>query len=133
MSAVSPLTLYLARFFSVGCLLMCAAMAARPAKSLSAINSVMQSEGIVLSLGVITLAAGVATIIGHGLWNGVLAIFVTAMGWLMVIKGLALMVLTKGELARLYKGLGCQNAFVPLMAGMTLVSAVFVVLSFTAA
>ena len=44
---------------------------------------------MMLILGVITLAAGLAMVLPHNIWSGgVLAVIVTLVGWLALIKGL---------------------------------------------
>jgi uncharacterized integral membrane protein len=116
-------TLYLARLFSLSCLVMCAAMAARPKRTLALISGMMQNEGLVFSLGVMTLIAGIATLVGHHQWSSPLAVFVTGMGWLMAAKGLALMVMTGAELAGLYRFLGYERRFLAVMTAMALISA----------
>jgi vacuolar-type H+-ATPase subunit I/STV1 len=40
-------------------------------------------------LGIITLAAGLAMVLAHNIWSrGALAVVVTLVGWLMLLKGL---------------------------------------------
>jgi hypothetical protein len=109
---VSPQTLYLARFIGVGLALMCAALAARPRWALEAIGTMMGQPGVMLVTGVMTLVAGAALVIGHNLWTGgYIPIAVTAIGWLTLIKGFAILVLPAPVLGRLYAVLGYPRTF----------------------
>jgi hypothetical protein len=49
---------------------------------------------------IISLVVGVAMIVGHNVWSGgVLAVFVTLVGWLILLKGVALLVLSPDALS----------------------------------
>jgi hypothetical protein len=109
---MSPLTLFLGKFFGLSCLLMCAALIARPRASLDAINGMMQSPGQLLITGIMTMAAGAATIIGHNVWSGgALPVAVTLLGWLTLIKGIALMVTPPRMLVTFYRPLNDPRRF----------------------
>ena len=43
---MSPLTVFLGKFFGLSCLLMCAVLLARPRQTLGAIASMMESPGL---------------------------------------------------------------------------------------
>jgi hypothetical protein len=64
---------------------------------------------VMFSYAVISLATGVAMIVGHNVWSGgALPVVVTVMGWLIFAKGLLLLLLTPealtGSLARMQYG-----------------------------
>jgi hypothetical protein len=109
---MSPLTLYLAKFYGVFCLLMTATLAARPRTSLQAINALMANRGLVLVAGIAAMGGGVAAVIGHNVWSGgALALVVTLFGWVTLIKGFALIALDPSELAALYRALRYPERF----------------------
>lgn len=100
---MSPLTVFLGRFFGLSCLLMCGVLFARPRMSLAAIASMGESPGLVLVTGIITMAGGVATVVGHNVWvGGVLPVIVTLFGWAALIKGVALMAASPRALSGFY-------------------------------
>jgi hypothetical protein len=104
---MTQLTVYLARLFGVFVLLMAASMAADPAPVLAAIQSMMHSPGLVLITGVITMAAGVAAVIGHHRWSGgALTVVVTVLCWLTLIKGFVIMAAPPGLLGAIYGFMG---------------------------
>jgi hypothetical protein len=73
-------------------------------------------------LGVITLGAGLAMILAHNIWSGgALAVIVTLVGWLAVIKSLLFLFLPPAAQAGFFlRQLHYQQLFY-LYAGVTLV------------
>jgi hypothetical protein len=112
---MSPLTVYLGRFFGLSCLLLCAALVARPKALLEAINAM--SPGLILVTGIFTMAGGVATVVGHTVWSGgALPVAVTLLGWVTLIKGVFLMVAPPGALTAFYRALQYPARFRLYMA-----------------
>jgi uncharacterized membrane protein len=57
-----------------------------------------------LVYAIISLAVGVAMILGHNVWSGgALPVVVTLVGWLILAKGLLLLFLTPEALSRVYE------------------------------
>jgi hypothetical protein len=101
---MSPLTVYLGKFLGVSSLLLCAILLARPRGTLDAINSMMESPGLLLLTGIMTMGAGVATVVGHNVWSGgALPVAVTVLGWAMLLKGIALMAVSPRGLNAFYR------------------------------
>ena len=114
---MSPLTLFLARFFGLFCLLLCAVLFARPKASLVAIKCMMEDPGLLLVTGICTLAACVATVVGHNIWfGGALSVVVTLFGWLMLIKGVALLAVPPHALSAFYRVVRTPAQFRVFMA-----------------
>ncbi|PPQ33471.1 hypothetical protein [Rhodopila globiformis] len=103
---MSPLTVFLGRFIGLFCLLMCAVLVARPRTSLAAISAMMENPGLVLVTGIFTMAGGAAMVVGHNVWSGgALPVVVTLLGWLTLIKGIALAAMPPGALIAFYRAL----------------------------
>jgi hypothetical protein len=103
---MSPLTVFLGRFFGLSCLLICAALFARPKESVAAIESMKESPGLILVTGIFTMIGGVATVVGHNVWSGgALPVAVTLLGWVTLIKGVALMAAPPRALTAFYRTL----------------------------
>jgi hypothetical protein len=131
---MSPLTLFLAKLFGVFGVLMCAALVARPKASIATIQSMMESPGLILVTGIVTMAAGAATVIGHNVWTGgVLAVVVTALGWGTLIKGLALIAVPPSALGGFYRFMRYPRSFGPIMAVALVLSVWLTWAAFTAA
>lgn len=114
---MSPLTIFLGRFIGLSCLLMCAVLAARPKSSLEAISAMMDSPGLVLVTGIFTMGAGAAMVVGHNVWSGgALPVVVTLLGWLTLIKGVALMAMPPAALSAFYRAVNYPAWFRPYMA-----------------
>jgi flagellar motor component MotA len=57
-----------------------------------------------LTYAIISLALGLAMILGHNVWSGgALPVVVTLVGWLILAKGLLLLFLTVEPLTRLFE------------------------------
>ncbi len=114
---MSPLTVFLGRFFGLSCLLMCGVLIARPRTCLEAIASMMESPGLLLVTGIFTMGGGVATVVGHNVWSGgALPVAVTLLGWATMIKGIALMATPPHALSAFYRALRYPARFRLYMA-----------------
>ena len=130
---MSPLTLYLAKFFGVFCLLMTAAMAARPKETLAAIEAMNNEPGLILVTGIVIMAPGVAAVLGHNIWSGgVLALVVTLLAWLTLIKGFALIALSPSQLNAFYRAMHYPERFRATMLVTLVLSAGLTVAAFMA-
>jgi hypothetical protein len=114
---MASMTVFLGRFIGLACLLMCAVLVARPRTSLAAISSIMESPGLILVTGIFTIAGGAAMVVGHNVWSGgALPVAVTLLGWLTLIKGIALMAMPPRTLSAFYRALNYPAWFRPYMA-----------------
>jgi hypothetical protein len=94
------LTVYLARFIGLFTILLLAGLLMRG----SAIVEIAVADGpVMLVYAIISLATGVAMILGHNVWSGgALPVVVTVVGWLILAKGLLLFFLAPGALNGLF-------------------------------
>ena len=130
---MSPLTLFLGKFLGLSCLLMCGVLVARPKASLEAINAMMESPGLILVTGIFTMAGGAALVVGHNVWSGgALPVAVTLLGWLTLIKGVALMATPPRALSAFYRALHYPARFRLYMTSAFLLSAWLTVTAFLA-
>ena len=128
---MSPLTIFLGRFFGLSCLVMCAALFARPKESLEAINAMMENPGLILVTGIITMIGGVAAVVGHNVWSGgALPVAVTLLGWVTLIKGVALIAAPPRTLTTFYRALHYPARFRLYMAVAFTFSAWLTVIAF---
>jgi hypothetical protein len=130
---MSPLTLYLGKFFGLSCLLVFAVLAIRPRSSQAAITALVGDPALMLITGIVTTAAGVATVIAHNIWSGgALPVVVTLFGWITLLKGLALMAAPPSWLRGLYRSVYGARRFHLVMAAGTAFSAWLTVIAFRA-
>ena len=87
-----PLTIYLAKLVGLYCIIVAFAMSANKQRALKTVNEWVRSPPLMMLTSVITIALGLALVIGHNVWSGgALPITVTVVGWLTLIKGLAIL------------------------------------------
>jgi len=127
---MSPLTRYLSRLLGVTLLILAVTELAQPAVLTTIGPSILQQPGLLFVSGLLTLAPGVAIVVGHNVWNNAAAAIVSALGWLMAIKGSAvLLVPPSGWMALLeamhYPSHAVIYSIVPVAAGVYLTYAGF--------
>jgi hypothetical protein len=131
---MSPLTLYLGKLVGLGLLLMCLSLALRPKASLATISGMMHETGLLLVTGVTTLTAGLAMVLGHNLWSGPpLVLAVTIIGWVTLIKGLAITAVPPARLAAFYRVINYPQIFRLVMVVGAIVGAWMTWAAFTVA
>jgi len=86
---MSPRTIFLSRLIGLYCILVALSMMIRRQATLESVTGLLHNPPMILLLGVITLAAGLAMVLAHNIWSGgVLAVVVTLVGWITLIKSL---------------------------------------------
>ena len=89
---MSRLTIFLARLIGLFTVLLIAALLLRGS---SMVETLIADRPLMLTYAIISLAIGLAMILGHNVWSsGVLPVVVTLVGWLILAKGLLLLFLT---------------------------------------
>ena len=130
---MSPLTIFLGKFLGLSCLLMCGVLVARPKASQAAIASMMESPGLLLVTGILTMGGGVAMVVGHNVWSGgALPVVVTLLGWVTLIKGVVLLATPPRTLGAFYRAMHYPARFRPYMAVAFAFSAWLTVAAFLA-
>ena len=96
---MSRLTVFLARLIGLFTVLFVVTLLVRG----SAMVAVAVTDGpVMLSYAIISLATGLAMVLGHNVWTGgALQVVVTLVGWLILAKGLLLLFLTPQALSGL--------------------------------
>ena len=75
---MSPRTLFLSKLIGLYCILAALSMMTRRQVTLDTVTALLQNPSMMLILGVITLAAGLAMVLAHNIWSGgALAVVVT--------------------------------------------------------
>jgi hypothetical protein len=98
---MSRLTVFLARFIGVFTVLLVAAFLVRGSAT---IETTAADGSVMLVYAIISLAMGIAMILGHNVWSGgALPVVITLVGWLILAKGLLLLFLTPETLSRLFE------------------------------
>jgi len=102
---MSPRTLFLSKLIGLYCILVALSMITRRQATLESVTALLQNPSMMLILGVITLAAGLAMVLAHNIWSGgALVVVVTLVGWITLIKSLLFLFLPPDMQARLFFG-----------------------------
>jgi uncharacterized membrane protein len=97
---MSRLTVFLARFIGLFTVLLVVALLARGSAS---VEAAVADAPVMLVYAIISLALGLAMILGHNVWSGgALPVVVTLVGWLILAKGLMLSLVTPEALKQLF-------------------------------
>ena len=100
---MSKLTVFLARFIGLFALLVGVGCLVR---GNSVIEGTVADAPVMLIYALVSLAAGLAMILGHNVWwGGTLPVVVTLVGWLILAKGLVLLFATPEVLTQLLERL----------------------------
>ncbi len=95
---MSRLTIFLARLIGLFTVLLIAALLLRGS---SMVETLIADRPLMLTYAIISLAIGLAMILGRNVWSGgALPVVITLVGWLILAKGLLLMFLTPEALTQ---------------------------------
>jgi putative exporter of polyketide antibiotics len=98
---MSPRTAFLSKLIGLYCLFMALAMTPHKEATVAKVAALAQDPPVLLILGVFTLVAGLAMVLGHNVWRGGGGtVVVTLVGWLALLKGLLFLFLPPGTYAR---------------------------------
>lgn len=99
------LTYFYAEMFGIIIGIIGLAMLVNRSMMREALREMFESRAIVLITGMVTLLVGLVMVLTHNVWDaGLLASIVSLMGWLIVIKGAAFMLLPTSALRHFYAG-----------------------------
>ena len=98
---MSRLTVFLARLLGLFTVLVVLTLLFRGS---AMVEMAIPNQPIMLTYAIISLAIGLAMVLGHNVWsNGLLPAVVTLVGWLILAKGLLLLFLTPEILMRFFE------------------------------
>ena len=95
------LTVFLARFIGLFTVLLVAALLVRGS---AVVETAVADGSVMFAFAIISLAIGLAMMLGHNVWSGGVApVVVTLVGWLILAKGLLLLLLKPEALTQLFE------------------------------
>ena len=98
---MSRLTVFLARFIGLFIVLLVVALLVRGGAT---VETAVADAPVMMVYALISLALGLAMILGHNVWSGgALPVVVTLVGWLMLVKGLVLLCVTPQTLQQFFE------------------------------
>jgi hypothetical protein len=104
---LSPRTLFLGKLIGLYCVLVSLAMFAHRQLTVESVTELVHDAPLLFVVGVFVTAIGLAMVIGHNIWSGGgVAIVVTVIGWLSLLKGSLMLFLSpRGASAFFLSGL----------------------------
>ena len=121
-----PRTLFLSKLIGLYCILIGLSLMTRGQATVETVTALLQNPVMTLILGVITLAAGLAMVLAHNIWSGgALAVVVTLVGWMALIKSLFFLFLPHEMEAGFFIGQLHYRQFFYLYSAISLVLGVY--------
>ena len=128
-----PLTTFLAKLLGLCCIIVALAMMTRKQSAIATLNALIRNRPLLLLAEVLGLAGGLALVLGHNIWSGgALPIVVTLLGWLMAIRGAALLAVSPDTTMRLFNALRYEERFYWYMGGTLLLGLYLTIAGFRA-
>jgi len=130
---MSRLTVYLGKLIGIFLLVISLAMALDKASLVEIVTALIDDRTLLLILGMAALATGLAIVLAHNVWSGgALPILVTLFGWLLVIRGLVLLLVPTETFIAYFQALRFEDLYYAY-AGITfLIGLIFVYTAYTA-
>jgi len=86
---MSSRTIFLSRLIGLYCIVIALSMMTRRQATVETVTALLQNPSMMLIVGIITLAAGLAVVLAHNIWSGgALVVVVSLVGWITLIKSL---------------------------------------------
>ncbi|MGA2646872.1 MAG: hypothetical protein ABSF15_19345, partial [Candidatus Sulfotelmatobacter sp.] len=102
---MSSRTIFLSRLIGLYCIVIALSMMTRRQVTVETVTALLQNSSMMLIVGIITLAAGLAVVLAHNIWSGgALVVVVTLVGWITLIKSLFFLFLPPEMEAGLFLG-----------------------------
>ncbi len=122
---MSPLTVFLGKLIGLYCIIVALALTAHKQRTVETVHALIRNPPLLLFVEVIALIAGMAMVLGHNIWSGgALPVIVTLIGWLVTIRGGALLVLSEDAKLRIFEAVRYEERFYVLM-GATLILGIY--------
>jgi putative exporter of polyketide antibiotics len=84
-----PRTVFLSRLLGLFYILAAISMFLHKQTYVETVAALLQNPSVMFVVGIVTLLAGLAMVLAHNIWSrGAVAVLVTLIGWLALIKGL---------------------------------------------
>src|ERR1700681_3100671 len=128
---MSSRTIFLGRLLGLFLLAVSLSLFLRRAEVLATISALIQNAPLLLILSMAALVAGLAIVLSHNIWSGgALPVLVTLFGWIILLRGLVLLMLPHETIVRLFEMSRFADLFylyaaIPLILGLYLTFAAF--------
>jgi len=119
-------TVFLSRLLGLYCILAALSMVRDKSTTVQTVTALLHDAPAMFIVGILTLVAGLAMILGHNIWSGgALPVVVTLIGWISLIKGLFFLFLSPEGEARFFLGTLHYERLFYMYAGIALIFGVY--------
>ena len=130
---MSTTTIFLGKLLGLYLMTISIGMLVNRRRTLASLDAMTRSGPWMLFSGMIATAAGLAVVLGHQVWSGgALPVVVTVIGWVALLKGIALLLMPAERMADAYKGIGFERFFNAWMIAVLAIGLWLTALAFTA-
>ena len=107
-----PHTAFLAKLIGLFSLIVAVLVGIHKDATLLTVGGIVQSAELLMVLGFISLAVGLAIVLSHNVWKkGLLALIVTLGGWVFLLRGVLVLALPHQQLVSLLNAAHYQQMF----------------------
>jgi len=125
---MSPRTTFLGRLIGLYCILVSLSMVIHKQATVDMVTALLHNGPLLFLLGVITVPAGLAMVLGHNVWSGgAEPVIVTLAGWATLIKGTLFLFLSPGAESSLFLGEFHYDEFFYLYAGISFLLGIYLI------
>jgi hypothetical protein len=123
---MSPRTIFLSRLLGLFLLAVSLSLLLRGQELLAIMSALINDAPVLTNLGMAALLAGLAIVLCHNIWSGgALPVVITLFGWILVLRGLLLLMLPHETIVRIFEIARFGDflyvyAAIPLMLGLYL-------------
>lgn len=121
---MSSRTAFLSKLVGLYVVVIAIAVVVNKQMMVATVTGLFQDPAVVVISGVMALGIGLAIVLGHNVWSGTAAIIVTIIGWLSLLKGLALLLLPANVQAAYFLAVH-YNQYFYAYAAVTLVVGIY--------
>jgi len=101
---MSPRTIFLSRLLGLFLLAVSLSLLLRGQELLAIMSALINDAPTLMNLGMAGLLAGLAIVLSHNIWaGGALPVVVTLFGWILLLRGLLLLMLPHETVVRIFE------------------------------
>jgi hypothetical protein len=116
-------TIFLGRLIGLLLIVSAGSLMSHPVTSIYTVSVIVHAPELLMVFGILATAAGLAIVLSHNRWSGgAPTVIVTLVGWLTLIRGLAIMFFSPGPFVVIFESLQFEQFFffylsIPLILG----------------
>jgi hypothetical protein len=126
-----PHTAFLGKLIGLFTIVVALSIATHKEQTMLTVGAMVQDGPLLMVLGFIGVAAGLALVLSHNVWKGgLLPVLVTLAGWVFLLRGVAMLALPHEKLVTLLSAAHYAQLFYAYIAAALIVGAYMTVAGF---